>query len=100
MIAVLKWLEDKYGIRGIRISPYNSQANGKIERAHFDIRQALVKATGGDLSKWYWFLKPVLWADRVTVRKGLGCSPYFITLGAEPILPLDIVKSTWCQIGC
>lgn len=95
MIAVLNWLEHKYGIKGITISAYNSQANGVIERAHFDIRQALVKATGGDLAKWYWFLKPVLWADRVTVRKGLGCSPYFIALGAEPILPLDIVESTW-----
>jgi hypothetical protein len=95
MRAVLKWLEEKYGVRGITISAYNSQANGVIERAHFDIRQALVKATGGDLSKWYWFLKPVLWADRVTPRKGLGCSPYFIVLGAEPILPFDIVESTW-----
>jgi hypothetical protein len=95
MTAVLNWLEAKYGIRGIKISAYNSQANGIIERAHFDIRQALVKATGGDLSKWYWFLKMVLYADRVTVRKDLGCSPYFIVLGAEPILPLDIVESTW-----
>ena len=40
-------------------------------------------------------MKSVLWADRVTVQKGLGCSPYFIALGAEPILPLDIVESTW-----
>ena len=36
-----------------------------------------------------------MWADRVTPRKGLGCSPYFIVLGAEPILPFDIVESTW-----
>ena len=60
-----------------------------------DVRQALAKATAGDLSKWFWFLKPVLWADRVTPRKGLGCSPYFIVLGAEPLLPFDIVESTW-----
>jgi hypothetical protein len=46
MKAVLLWLEEKYGITGITISAYNSQANGTIERAHFDIRQALVKATG------------------------------------------------------
>ena len=25
----------------------------------------------------------------------MGCSPYFIVTGAEPILPLDIVESTW-----
>ncbi|EEB88801.1 hypothetical protein MPER_13182 [Moniliophthora perniciosa FA553] len=93
--AVMRWLKAKYGIDHIKISPYNSQANGKIERAHFDIRQALVKATGGDLKRWYWYLKPVLWADRATIRRGFGCSPYFLVTGAEPILPLDIVESTW-----
>ena len=95
MKAVLEWLENTYGIRGIRISPYNSKANGKIERAHFDLRQALAKATGNDLSKWAWFLKPVLWADRVTPRRGLGCSPYFLVTGAEPLLPFDIIEATW-----
>jgi hypothetical protein len=95
MIAMLDWLAEKYGIRGIRVSPYNSQGNGKIERAHFDIRQALVKATGGDIKKWFYFLKHVLWADRVTARRGFGCSPYFLVTGAEPLLPFDIVESTW-----
>ena len=95
MKAVLLWLEEKYGVTGITISPYNSQANGTIERAHLDIRQVLAKATAGDLLKWFWFLKPVLWADRVTPRKGLGCSPYFIVLGEESLLPFDIVESTW-----
>lgn len=95
MKNVLEWLGDKYGIRGVRISAYNSQANGKIERAHFDIRQALVKATGGDIQRWFYFLKHVLWADRVTPRRGFGCSPYFLVTGAEPILPFDIVESTW-----
>ncbi|KAF8828366.1 hypothetical protein HHX47_DHR4000660 [Lentinula edodes] len=95
MKNMLAWLEEKYGIKGIRISAYNSQANGKIERAHLDIRQALIKATGGDVSKWFYFLKMILWADRVTPRRGLGCSPYFLVTGAEPLLPFDIVESTW-----
>ncbi|KXN86099.1 hypothetical protein AN958_10501 [Leucoagaricus sp. SymC.cos] len=25
------WLEEKYGIKGVAISPYNSQANGAVE---------------------------------------------------------------------
>ena len=95
MKNMLTWLDQKYGIRGIRISAYNSQANGKIERAHFDICQALVKAAGGNLAKWWWFLKHIFWADRITARCGFGCSPYFLVTGAEPILPLDIVESTW-----
>ena len=63
MKNMLVWLQEKYGICRVRISAYNSQANGNIERAHFDIRQALAKATGGDVGTWYYFLKMVLWAD-------------------------------------
>ena len=35
--AAVAWLEKKYGIKGIRISSYNSKANGKIERPHWDL---------------------------------------------------------------
>ena len=53
--AAVAWLEEKYGIKGIKISLYNSRANGKIERRHWDICQMLTKATGGDIVKWFWF---------------------------------------------
>jgi Integrase zinc binding domain/RNase H-like domain found in reverse transcriptase len=93
--AAVAWLEQKYGITGIRISAYNSQANGKIERPHWDIRQMIYKATGGNPTKWFWFFFHIMWADRITVRKGLGCSPYFMITGAHPRLPLDIQEATW-----
>ena len=93
--SAVGWLEQKYGIKGIKISSYNSKANGKIERPHWDVRQMLYKATGGNPSKWYWFFHHVMWADRVSIRKGLGCSPFFLVTGANPILPLDIQEATW-----
>ena len=93
--SAVGWLEQKYGIKGIKISAYNSKANGKIERPHWDVRQMLYKATGGNPSKWFWFFHHVMWADRVTIRKGLGCSPFFMVTGAHPILPLDIQEATW-----
>jgi hypothetical protein len=93
--AAVAWLEQKYGIRGIKISSYNSKANGKIERPHWDVRQMLWKATGGNPAKWFWFFHHVMWADRISVRKGYGCSPFFMVTGAHPILPLDIVEATW-----
>ena len=53
--------KQKWGIAHITISPYNSKANGSIERPHRDIRQMLYKATGANnTSKWYWFLSAVL----------------------------------------
>ena len=95
-LAAVKWLEEKYGIKGIRISPYNSKANGRIERPHWDVIQMLTKCCGPkNLSKWYWFFYQVLWADRITVRKRFGCSPFFMVTGAHPILPLDVQEATW-----
>ncbi|SJL08053.1 uncharacterized protein ARMOST_11412 [Armillaria ostoyae] len=94
-VAVIQWLKDKYGITGIRITPYNSQANGKIERGHWDLRQALFKATSGNSRKWFYFLPHVLWADRITIKRGTGCSLYFMALEAHPIVPLDVVEATW-----
>lgn len=94
-IAAVKWLNSKYGITGIRISAYNSQANGPVERGHWDMRQSIYKATGGDTRKWYWFLPQVIWADRITTRRGLGCTPYFAVTGAHPLIPLDIEEATW-----
>ena len=93
--SAVGWLEQKYGIKGIKISSYNSKANGKIERPHWDVRQMLYKATGGNPSKWFWFFHHVMWADRVSVRKGFGCSPFFMVTGAHPVLPLDIQEATW-----
>jgi hypothetical protein len=58
------------------------------------MRQSLYKATGGNTSKWFYFFHLVLWADWITVRKGLDCSPFFMA-GAHPILPLDIEEATW-----
>lgn len=93
--AAVAWLEEKYGIPNIQVSPYNSQGNGKIEYGHYPMRQALYKATGGNPAKWFWFFNIMLWADRITIRKGIGCSPYFMVTGAHPILPLDIEEATW-----
>src|SRR6202453_2333947 len=40
---------------------------------------------------------PVFWAEWVTVRKCMGCSPYFATTGSHPIIPLDISEATYLQ---
>ena len=55
----------------------------------------LYKACGGDISKWWWFLPHVLWADRISIRKHLGCSPFFMVTGAHPTIPLDVTEATW-----
>jgi hypothetical protein len=93
--GAVAWLRRLYGITGITISPYNSKANARIERLHKDLRQLLAKATDGELSKWFWFLPHMLWADRITIRKRFGTSPFFLVTGTHPIIPLDTLEATW-----
>ena len=88
-------LLEKYGIHHIKISPYNSQANGVVERGHYNIREAIVKLCKGDLSKWPLFVNAANYADRITVRKATGYSPYYLLHGVHPLLPGDITDATF-----
>jgi hypothetical protein len=47
-LKALEYLAKKYHITHIRISGYNSHANGLVEHPHFDVRQSLFKAVDGD----------------------------------------------------
>ena len=88
------YLGKHYHIRHIQILGYNSHANGIVERTHFNIHQALFKAYGSDQSKWHSVVTLVMWADRITVHRHMGCSPYFAVTGTHPLLPLDIAEAT------
>ena len=95
LVAVAEDLAKRYGINSIKISGYNSQANGVIEAKHFDLREAIMKTCRGNESRWRLVLPQVLWAERVTVRKATGFSPYYMAHGVHPVLPFDIVESTY-----
>ena len=94
-VNALEHIGKKYHIRHIRVSGYNSQANGVVERAHFTLRDVLVKATEGDGTKWHSRLQSALWSERVTCRRRMGCSPYFAVTGSHPVLPFDFVEATY-----
>lgn len=94
-VKALGYLSKHYHLTHIRISGYNSRANGIVERSHFDVRQALFKACDGDQNKWSSVAYSVFWAERVTVRRRMGCSPYFATTGTHPLLPFDIAEANY-----
>lgn len=94
-IAALDWLSGKYGIRHIRISAYNSRANGIVKRQHRTIRESLVKACAGDTSKWPTLAPLIFWADRATTRRSTGYSPFYMAHGVKPILPFDLTLATF-----
>ena len=94
-LKALKFLEKHYHIKHIRISGYNSRANGLVERSHFEVREALFKACDGNESKWSTTASSVFWAERVTIRRRMGCSPYFAATGTHPLLPVDIAEANY-----
>jgi hypothetical protein len=94
-VAALSYLECKYHIKHIRISGYNSRVNGIVERSHFDVRQAMFKAADGDQNKWSQVAYSVFWSKRITIRKRMGCSPFYAATGIHPILPFDIVEANY-----
>jgi Integrase zinc binding domain/RNase H-like domain found in reverse transcriptase len=94
-LKALKYLEKHYHIKHIRISGYNSRANGLVERSHFEVREAIFKACDGEENKWSGTAYSVFWAERVTIRRRMGCSPYFAATGTHPLLPVDITEANY-----
>ena len=88
-------LVEKYHVHHIKISPYNSKAAGPIERRHYDVRESIIKAADGDENKWPSVTPSVFWAERVTIQKATGYSPYFMAHGVEPLLPFDLAEATY-----
>jgi hypothetical protein len=94
-VQALDILADWYGICHIQISPYNSQANGVVEQHHYDVREAIVKSILGGEVFWPLTAHSVFWAERVTILKATGLSPYFMIHGVEPLFPFDLSEATF-----
>jgi hypothetical protein len=87
----------------IRISPYNKQANGVVERGHFILRESIVKAcekgSGGKILRWPEHLATSVFAHNITVSSVTGFSPYYLLYGVEPTLSLDLAEQTLMTEG-
>lgn len=92
-------LMDRYGIPQVTISPYNSKANGVVERGHFIIREAIVKACNGKISQWPDKVQIAFFSDRITVSRSTGFSPFYLLHGIDPILPFDLTEATFLIDG-
>ena len=95
--VVTKQLLDRYQIRNIQIVPYHPQSHGLIERGHQNVVDSLVKmtSTSGSIGSWTDRLPGVMWADRVTVRRSTGKTPYRVAFDQDCLLPIDVEEGTW-----
>lgn len=74
---------------------YNSQANGFIEVAHRMFILGLRKLTAGFAKGWDKHLPALLWSERVTIRDGIGMSPFHYVVGFDAVLPVEVEVPTW-----
>jgi transposase InsO family protein len=74
-------LMEKYGIPQVKISPYNSRANGVVERGHYIIREALIKACKGKINRWPNLVHHAFFADKIMPSKATGFSPFYLLYG-------------------
>ena len=89
----------RYGIPHVHISSYNSKANGVVEGGHFFIREAIVKACKGDISKWPDHVHAAFFADSITTGRSRGFTPYYLLHGTDPVIPFDLVEATFLVKG-
>jgi integrase-like protein len=94
-VQALEHLAMKHSITHIRISPYNSQANGIVERRHYDVQEAIMKSCDGEEAHWPRTVHSVFWAERVTIQRATGLSPYFMAHGVELLFPFDLSEATF-----
>jgi hypothetical protein len=99
-VEALNWLAEQYGIHHIRISPYNSQANGIVEHHHLDVREVIMKVCDGEERKWSTATHTIFWAERITTHKALRHSMYYIVHAVEPLLPFDLLhgSAAFCNV--
>ena len=54
-----------------------------------------MKSSEGDEARWFKCAHSVFWAERVTILKSCGLSPYYMVHGVEPLFPFDITEATF-----
>lgn len=86
---------NRYGVHLKLTTSYNPEANGKSERGHPPIIQALVKACKSKSIHWPKLLPFALWADRTTHSTVTGYMPMELMLGQKPMMPAEEIYPTW-----
>lgn len=83
-----KSLLARYGSKFVPGPPHHSESQGHVERANRTVQDGIAKRLEGSEHQWSQFLKPIIYAYRLTVHTATGHTPFFLTHGWEPLTPL------------
>ena len=79
------------GVDHRRTTPYNPQANGKIERFNRTLKEIIARLVNNDARKWEDQLSNALMAYRHSVSNVTGYTPFYLLYGRRGRLPLTKV---------
>jgi hypothetical protein len=78
------------GIKLVHSTSYYPQGNGLVESSNKSLIRIIKKLLEDTKKNWDSKLKYALWADRVTIKRSTGNSPFKLVNGAEPIFPIQL----------
>ena len=86
MAAVCNFL----GIKQSHTSSYHPQGNGQVERFNRTLEAMLAKVVSDHQRDWDTDLPRVLFAYRTAIHESTGFTPFHVTFGRSPVLPIEV----------
>ena len=93
--ALGKEMCERHGVQLVIASAYHPQSNSVVERGHAPIADAIAKACSWDPTQWPRYFYAAIWADRITVKRSTGYTPYRLIFGKEALIPVDFLVESW-----
>ena len=91
---VLTVLYDLLNVRQVRMSPYQPQSIGSIERAHQTLIRMVGKLDPKRKSRWPNHISLICHTYNLTRSQVMGYSLHFLMFGRRPCLPIDLIFPT------
>ena len=93
---VIQSLCKQLGIQRTQSSPYHPQGNGQVERLNRTLEAMLSKMVKENQRDWDRHLPKALFAYRTAIHEATSYSPFHVTFGRSPTLPVDIMLDRDC----
>ena len=81
---------DSMGIKLVHSTSYYPQGNGLAESSNKSLIRIIKKLLEENKKNWDSKLKYALWADRVTIKKSTGNSPFKLVYDTDVVFPIQL----------
>ena len=79
------------GITQTRTTAYHPQGNAQVERFNRTLESMLAKTVNENQQDWDQHIPKLLLAYRTAIHEATGYTPFHVTFGRSPVLPVDIL---------